>query len=111
MKTQLKVLSVIAAALAVVFSTAGVSIAFSAPGVLANCHTIESGLTFECDPVSNLAVVNSEGVIPVTGFALASPATSLRAVNDFVQSALATSLRGINDMGLAIPAAFFFGAR
>ena len=81
MKTQLKVLSVLAAALAVVFSTFSVSMAFNAPGEMANCREIDSGLSFECDPVSNLAVVNSS-VIPVTGFAFPSFTTSLREIND-----------------------------
>jgi hypothetical protein len=67
----------LAAALAVVFSTAGVSIAFSAPGVLANCHTFESGLSFQCDPVTSLQVVNtSSQIIPVTGFVPAAFVTS-----------------------------------
>jgi len=110
MKTQLKVLSLLAAALAVVFSTAGVPMDFSAPGEMMNCRSIDSGLSFECDPVSNLVVVNS-GVIPVTGLGLPSFTTSLRRVNDFTPSAteliladfvgnpsvVATSLRGVND--------------
>ena len=97
MKTQFKVLSVLAAALAVVFSTAGVSMAFSTPGEMANCRAIDSGLSFECDPVSNLAVVNS-GVIPVTGLGLAFCTTSLRSINDIVSGMPATSLRAINEI-------------
>ena len=103
MKTQFKVLSVLAAALAVVFSTAGVSMSFNAPGEMANCRAIDSGLSFECDPVSNLAVVNS-GVIPVTGLGLPSFTTSLRAINNFVPSMPATSLRGINIIVSSMPA-------
>ena len=96
MKTQFKVLSVVAAALAVVFSTAGVSMAFSAPGEMANCRAIDGGLSFECDPVSNLAVVNS-GVIPVSGISSPSFTTSLRGINDIESAMPATSLRAINE--------------
>ena len=99
MKTQLKYLSVLAAALAVVFSTAGVSMAFNAPGEMANCREIDSGLSFECDPVSNLAVVNSS-VIPVTGFGLASFSTSLRSINDL---AFGLDDLALSDFALTLP--------
>jgi len=101
MKTQLKVLSVLAAALAVVFSTASVSMAFSTPGELANCRKIDSGLSFVCDPVSNLTVVNSS-VIPVTGIGLPSSTTSLRSIND---PAFATDDLSLSDSALALSAA------
>lgn len=97
MKNTLKVLSVMVVALVVVFSTAGASLAASAqvaipfPGVLANCHTGEDGLTIFCDAV-----------------------TSLRGVNDFASGVVATSLRRINDLMpvvLEMPSAFHYGAR
>jgi hypothetical protein len=103
MKTQFKVISLLAAAIAVVFSVAGVSMAFSAPDEMANCRSINSGLSFECDPVSNLVVVNS-GVIPVTGFGLPTFTTSLHSFNDIVLSMPATSLRGINEIVSRMPA-------
>jgi hypothetical protein len=85
MKIQLKILSILAAALAVVFSVTGVTMAFSAPSAMANCREIDSGLSFECDPVSNLAVVNN-GIIPVSGLGLPSFTTNLRSINDLTFS-------------------------
>lgn len=112
MKNTLKVLSVMVVALVVVFSTAGASLAASTqvvipfPGVLANCHTGEDGLTMYCDAVTSLRGVNDfySGVV----------ATSLRGVNDFSSGVVATSLRGINDLMpvvLEMPSAFHYGAR
>jgi hypothetical protein len=149
MKNQLKILSVMAIALALVFSSAGVSSAFSTPDLSADCHKIESGLGLACDPVTSLRIVNSTSqIIPVTGSFPAGLATSLRGINDLalseddlslsdfgisVKSPVATSLRGLNvvalsapatslraindfvqstgEKKLAMPAAFYFGAR
>ncbi len=98
MNTQLKVISILAAALAVVFSTFGVSMAFNAPGEMVNCREIDSGLSFECEPVSNLAVVNSS-VIPDTGFAFPSFTTSLREINELAFN----SDISLSDFALTLP--------
>jgi len=112
MKNTIKVLSVMVVALVVVFSTAGASLAASAqvaipfPGVLANCHTGEDGLTIFCDAVTSLRGVND--------FASGVIATNLRGVNDFASGVVITSLRGINDLMpvvLEMPSAFHYGAR
>jgi len=117
MKTQLKVLSILAAALAVVFFSASISQAFNAPDEMSYCRMVDNGLSFECDPVSNLVVVNNS-VIPVTGLGFSSFTTSLRSINDlgFDRDVLSlsdfalanppaptTSLRAVNEVALFAP--------
>lgn len=130
MKNNLKLFSVLSAALAVALFTSGAALAFSAPDLQANCRRIESGFASYCDPVTlTQSGQSAYPSIPVSGSAPVMLATSLHMINElaflpaeenliklipgtgFKPAMPTTSLRMINDHIFPLTAAYYFGAR